>query len=38
MSKHAEAADLSAAYVLLAPKLEALRHEVLAHMASQNQT
>jgi HPt (histidine-containing phosphotransfer) domain-containing protein len=38
MSKNAEAADLSAAYVLLAPKLEALRHEVLAHMASQNQT
>jgi HPt (histidine-containing phosphotransfer) domain-containing protein len=38
MSKHAEAADVSVAYVLLAPKLEALRHEVLAHMASQNQT
>jgi len=38
MSKHAEAADLRASYLLLAPKLEALRQEVLAHMAAQNQT
>jgi HPt (histidine-containing phosphotransfer) domain-containing protein len=38
MSKHAEAADLRSAYLLLAPKLEALRQEVLAHMAPQNQT
>jgi HPt (histidine-containing phosphotransfer) domain-containing protein len=37
MSKHAEAAELSAAYSLLAPQLEALRQEVLAHMALQNQ-
>ena len=38
MSKQAEAADLRSAYLLLAPKLEALRQEVLAHMAPQNQT
>jgi HPt (histidine-containing phosphotransfer) domain-containing protein len=37
MSKHAEAADLSAAFSLLAPQLEALRQEVLTHMALQNQ-
>ena len=38
MSKHAEAADLRASYLLLAPKLKALRQEVLAHMAAQNRT
>jgi HPt (histidine-containing phosphotransfer) domain-containing protein len=36
MSKHAEAAELSVAYGLLAPQLEALRQEVLAHLAQQN--
>jgi HPt (histidine-containing phosphotransfer) domain-containing protein len=36
MSKHVEAADLRAAYSQLAPKLEALRQEVLAHLAQQN--
>ena len=33
LSKHAEAAQVSAAYSLLAPQLEALRQEVRAHMA-----
>jgi len=37
MSKHAEAAEVSVAYSLLAPQLEALRQEVLAHMAVQNE-
>ena len=36
MSKQAEAADLRSAYLLLAPKLEALRQEVLAHMTLHN--
>ena len=36
MSKHAEAAELRAAFSQLAPKLEALRQEVLAHLAQQN--
>lgn len=36
MSKHAEVADLRSAYNHLAPQLEALRQEVLAHMALQN--
>jgi hypothetical protein len=35
MSKHADAAELSVAYSLLAPQLEALRQEVLAHLAHQ---
>ena len=37
MSKHAEVADLRSAYLLLAPKLEALSQEVLAHMTLHNQ-
>lgn len=36
MSKHANPNDLRSAYLLLAPKLEALRQEVLVHMALQN--
>ena len=38
LSKHAETSALRAAYSQLAPQLEALRHEVLAHLALQNPT
>jgi hypothetical protein len=34
MSKHAEASEVCAAYDQLAPQLEALRQEVIAHLAS----
>lgn len=35
LSKHADIIDLRPAYKLLAPQLETLRQEVLAHLASQ---
>ena len=34
LSKHAESSEVSAAYDLLAPQLEALRLEVIAHLDS----
>ncbi len=36
ISKHADATELRAAYSPLAPQLEALRLEVVAHLALQN--